>query len=79
MIAGLGSVSFAPLSMAISTTHHCEVRALVMHFCPDGIEAGQEPLAGFSADERRPLSGPRKPQPAKKSAPCGAPLGLLPD
>ncbi|MFM7752892.1 MAG: hypothetical protein ACKO58_00640 [Cyanobium sp.] len=32
-------MSFAPLSMAISTTPRCEIRGLVMHVYPDGIKA----------------------------------------
>ena len=36
---GAGSVSFAPLSMAISTAPRCEIRGLVMHVYPDGIKA----------------------------------------
>ena len=32
-------MSFAPLSMAISTAPRCEIRSLVMHVYPDGIKA----------------------------------------
>jgi hypothetical protein len=35
---GLGSVSFAPLPMAIRSSLRCEIRAVVLHLWPDEIK-----------------------------------------